>query len=103
MVGGFREELAGAQFDLLRVLNHASRFADLHIHSIIGRFLARPELTLLSHLLHSLLPLDCPVLSKNMSILSLHLFALYSLMRKAFRKLKRIARSFRLLKGRHNL
>ncbi|TWK20244.1 hypothetical protein CHCC20375_2423 [Bacillus licheniformis] len=38
-----------------------------------------------------------------MSILSLHLFALYSLMRKAFRKLKRIARSFRLLKGRHNL
>ncbi|OLQ46577.1 hypothetical protein BHT95_18305 [Bacillus paralicheniformis] len=55
MVGGFREELAGAQFDLLRVLNHASRFADLHIHSIIGRFLARPELTLLSHLLHSLL------------------------------------------------
>lgn len=44
-----------------------------------------------------------PQFLKNMSILSLHLFALCSLMRKAFWKLKRTACTFRLLKGHHNL
>lgn len=62
VVGCFRKKLTGFQLDLLRIFDRAAGLANLHVNAVVGRFVTRAKLMLLSHIASPLFRnIVCPV------------------------------------------